>query len=162
VLTFDEAEVTIEHAFARQLQLFDTLWRYRFFFGSMDVVLTQSLPLYQHYVGFQHWVLRKIAHAVSQFVDWGHLKQIELPNTPDLVAANSWVIWIGWVRWEMITYANNGKDADAEAIAVTLRVLRRNLGYQYPFQTPDFAVRITELLKEEAERHGVDPFLVPS
>jgi AcrR family transcriptional regulator len=157
VLTFEDAEMTAERAFAMQMRLFTTLWRYRFFFGSIDVVLTRSAPLYENFVDFQLWLLARIGDMLKQAVEWGFIKPIELPNTPELFAANSWVLWLGWVRWEMITLAHQGKHADEETPAVILRIIRRHLSFQGPYYTQEFALSLAALLEREAQRLGISP-----
>lgn len=139
-------EISPQRAFDIQYHLFETLWRYRFFFGSMEVVLTESPIVFDYYSQFQRWVLQRIEEMLDRSVKLGLRQPIRAPNTRALVAANSWMLWTGWIRWELIAAKNLGAAQSSKDII--LRVIRRHLSFQEPYYSEDFAERLSTVISD--------------
>ena len=147
-MTLQPGEISPAAAFATQKRVFGTLWRYRFFFGSMEVVLAESSTVFERYMEFQNWVVARIEATLLQAIEQGLHRPIVAPNTATQIAANSWMFWTGWIRWEMIA-ANNNPDGETADSAALLRVIRHHLSFQQPHYAPEFGIELERLIDAE-------------
>ena len=152
VMAMDEHEFTAERVLDIQLRVFRELWRYRFFFGSMEVMLNQSPALFERYATFQGWAIDSLTRALHRSVQSRHFRAIALPNTAERIAANTWMVWAGWIRWEMISHGAQGLPPHSDEVIV-LRIAERHLSFQIPYYEEAFAMRLAALLADEIGRH---------
>lgn len=142
------AEITPDITFGWQTRLFETLWTYRFFFGSMDYFLTSSTALYEEYAAFERWIHRRLAELFAESVEHGHLRPISPSNSIALFAGNSWTLWTGWLRWEMIHHRN--RDEPEPEQAIILRMIRRHFSFNEPYYDPAHAAHVAEIIDRQA------------
>lgn len=147
VLSLDGAEMSPAGALAAQKRLFSTMWKYRFFFGEMDAFLGRSPVLFEEYVAFQTWLTGRIADLLRDISRQGHMHVPPGFSDPELFAANSWMLWTGWIHWEMVTQKHQRLAAPAEQ--VVLQIIRRHFNFQLPYYAPDFAAELKALIDAE-------------
>lgn len=147
-LSLNVPGMTPAAALNAQKRLFSTLWAYRFFFGSMDVFLTRSPALFQEYAAFQDWVIGRLTDLVEDMTERGHMRRASPLSDPRLFAANSWMLWTGWIHWEMIAQKNRQEEEPMPAIL--RRIIRQHFSFQLPYYAPDFAAELKQLIDAEA------------
>ncbi|MEJ0048165.1 MAG: TetR/AcrR family transcriptional regulator [Rhodospirillales bacterium] len=121
------------------------LWKFRFFFGSMDAYLTSSPVVFAEYTSFQKWLIARLVAILGQMTKGGHMKPVQPPNSPHMVAANTRMLWTGWVRWEMIERRNRAGSEEPDEIIVT-RMIRQHFSFQEPYYDRGFARRLYGLI----------------
>jgi hypothetical protein len=77
-----------------EIEIFRSIWRYRFFFNDLVDLLGASPTLAKQYVGFQEWVIDTIDGLLRQLIGNGDMRSIVSPNKTVLVAMNMWMLWL--------------------------------------------------------------------
>jgi len=86
----------------RQITIFQTLWRYRFFFNGLIQLLNSDRVLRLRYKQMQDSVLDTIEALFDELVTQNYFKPPIAPVTTRMVALNIWMVWLSWLRFEQI------------------------------------------------------------
>jgi AcrR family transcriptional regulator len=147
VMASVRAEITPDVTFRWQRMVFELLWKYRFFFGSMDFFLTSSTALYEEYAAFERWIHGRLAELFTESVALGHLRPASPANRIELITDNTWTLWMGWLRWEMIHHRNQPTPEPEQRII--LRMVRRHFSFNEPYYDRAHATRVSEIIDQQ-------------
>lgn len=125
---------------------FRVLWKYRFFFGALVDLLQRDETLRERYRAFQARMLAHLTEIAGQFVKDGSMTKPPGPEGLEFVALNTWLIWMGWVRFLQTTKADD---------AITQGDLARGALLIYdilkPYILPSFREETERVLYEKAQ-----------
>jgi len=89
-------------AAAFQIEIFRTLWRYRFFFNGLTFLLVRDEEMRDRYLRFQRTVIEALCELFEALIRARDMRAVAEPNTTHLVATNMWMVWLSWLRFEQI------------------------------------------------------------
>jgi AcrR family transcriptional regulator len=73
-------------------------WKYRFFFNNLLYISGQDAKQRKRYLFIKSYILDALTDAYEILIKDGIVKQIDPPNSLDLVLENLWVLWVGYLR----------------------------------------------------------------
>jgi AcrR family transcriptional regulator len=83
------------------VNLYRTLWDFRFFFNALTYVLTIA-ELKREYSEFRDWSIRTVESDLQVFCDLGYFLPPAEPNSFLLLAENMWSLWLNWLRTQQL------------------------------------------------------------
>ena len=75
-----------------------TMWRYRFIFGSLNVLLEVDDNLRLRYRDLQESIISFAETAFTQLIDLKEMSPPRAPNSARTLAETWWKLWLGWLR----------------------------------------------------------------
>lgn len=102
------------------LRSFDLAWRYRFFFGGLLGLLRRDEELARRYRALQDWAIDELEKVAGQFVKDGSMARPRSRDGLRVVALNTWLIWMNWIRFLQISGRETIEREDMVAGVVQL------------------------------------------
>jgi AcrR family transcriptional regulator len=122
-----------------QIEIFRTLWRFRFFFnGLVGLLGADPTGLAKRYMRFQDWVISTLDDLLVGLVGHGDMRTIAAPNTTHLVATNMWMLWLSWLRFAQLVSPDMAMVEDAAIYDGALR----HFSLMQPYYGREFAGRL--------------------
>jgi len=108
------------------------LWRYRYFFGSLEVVLRTAPALQIPWLKLQNELVHQLASTHEYYVQEHRMTAPKPPNTIAQVAENSLMLSMSWIRWEFLALDGRTPGA-AEENEIIHRLVLLHLGFYGPY-----------------------------
>jgi AcrR family transcriptional regulator len=121
-----------------QIEIFRTLWRFRFFFNGLVGLLGADPSLAKCYMRFQDWVVGTLDGLLVGLVSHGDMRTIAAPNTTHLVATNMWMLWLSWLRFAQLVSPDIAMVENAAIYDGALR----HFSLMQPYYGREFASRL--------------------
>jgi AcrR family transcriptional regulator len=134
--------ISSQDAAAYQINLFRTLWRYRFFFNALTHLLTRDGELREQYMSFQREVIDSLCALLDRLIHSGSMRAVPPPNTTRLLAMNMWMLWLSWLRFEQI----NNPEAEAVENAAIYDGALHHFSLMQTYYGKEFGSRLLEEL----------------
>lgn len=84
------------------IDVFRTLWRYRFIFDALTPLLRDDDNLRERYLVLQETVIGTSQQVFDDLIAHGDMKPVGPPSTTRTLAQTWWMMWLGWLRYEQI------------------------------------------------------------
>jgi len=108
------------------------LWRYRYFFGSLEVVLRTAPALQIPWLKLQNELVHQLASTHEYYVQEHRMTAPKPPNTIAQVAENSLMLSMSWIRWEFLALDGRTPGA-AEENEIIHRLVLHHLSFYGPY-----------------------------
>lgn len=84
------------------VNVYRTLWDFRFFYNGLTDILTQDATLQKRFMAFNEWAISALEKDCRQFAAEGVMLSEPTPNNYRLLVKNVWAIWLNWLRMQHI------------------------------------------------------------
>lgn len=84
------------------VNVYRTLWEFRFFFNGLTDILTRDAVLQKKFMAFNEWAIAALEADCRQFCAQGVMLSEPTPNNYRLLVKNVWAIWLNWLRMQHI------------------------------------------------------------
>lgn len=84
------------------IEVFQTLWQYRFFFNGLIQLLSEDRDLLTRYRELEDDVITTQAQLYDELILQKYMQAPMAPVTTRILARNSWMIWLSWLRFEQL------------------------------------------------------------
>jgi AcrR family transcriptional regulator len=115
-----------------QIAVQTVLWRHRYFFGALEIVLRTMPDLRLPWLLLQSAVVHQLASTHAHYIKTRQMKLPQAPNTIEQVAQNCLMLWISWIRWEFLAL-DARTPATAEDNAIIHRLVTHHLSFYEPY-----------------------------
>ncbi len=129
------------------------LWRYRYFFGSLEVVLRTAPALQIPWLKLQNELVHQLAATHEYYVQEHRMTAPKPPNTIAQVAENSLMLSMSWIRWEFLALEGRMPCAAAEN-EIIHRLVLHHLSFYGPYHAR--SQRGSELLEHALGKKFAD------
>jgi len=99
-------------AVTHQINVFRTLWRYRFFFNALTQLLPDEPELTERFTTLQEMVIGAMRDLFDELIAQGYMRPVE-PNSTEMMGRCCWMMWLSWLRFEHIAHPRNEEPSDA-------------------------------------------------
>jgi AcrR family transcriptional regulator len=89
-----------------QINVFRTLWRYRFFFNALTQLLPDEPELAERFTTLQEVVIGAMRDLFDELIAQGYMRPVE-PNSTYMIGRCCWMMWLSWLRFEHIAHPRN-------------------------------------------------------
>ena len=138
-------------AVTHQINVFRTLWRYRFFFNALTQLLPDEPDLNERFITLQEIVIGAMRDLFDELIAQGYMRPVE-PNSTALIGRCCWMMWLSWLRFEHIAHPRNEEPSDTALYdAVSL-----NSVIVGPYFAPQFSALMEAELRK-ALPHSLPP-----
>src|SRR3546814_16926987 len=86
--------------------------------------------LLDRYTEFQNRIIQRLAALHEDRIKDGSMKDAIEPNTTLQIAANVWMLWVAWIRSEMINTRTTALPEERTEGAVIYRLMCHHLKHQ--------------------------------
>jgi AcrR family transcriptional regulator len=133
-----------------QINVFRTLWRYRFFFNALTQLLPDEPELAERFTTLQEVVVGALRDLFDELIAQGYMRRVE-PNSTYMIGRCCWMMWLSWLRFEHIANPRNEEPGDAALYyGVSL-----NSTIVAPYFAPQFSAMMeSELRKALPDSHA--------
>ncbi len=131
-------------AVTHQINVFRTLWRYRFFFNALTQLLPDEADLSERFDALQGMVIGAMRDLFDELIAQGYMRPVE-PNSTAMIGRCCWMMWLSWLRFEHIAHPRNEEPGDAALYdAVSL-----NSVIVGPYFAPQFSAMMEAELRRQ-------------
>jgi len=131
-------------AVTHQINVFRTLWRYRFFFNALTQLLPDEPDLRERFSTLQGMVIGAMRDLFDELIAQGYMRPVE-PNSTAMIGRCCWMMWLSWLRFEHIAHPRNEAPGDAALYdAVSL-----NSVIVGPYFAPEFSAMMEAELRRQ-------------
>ena len=95
-----------------QINIFRTLWRYRFFFNSLTTLLPGDPQLQAGFLSLQETFIASIRDLFDDLVQHKTMR-LAGPSNTTMLAQCCWMVWLSWLRTEHLKYPGVEQAAEA-------------------------------------------------
>jgi AcrR family transcriptional regulator len=110
------------------------LWRYRYFFGSLEVVLRTAPELRIPWLKLQSELVHQLVSTHEYYVQAHLMTAPKPPNTIPQVAQNSLMLSMSWIRWEFLAL-DGALPTEQEEREIIHRLVLHHLSFYGPYHT---------------------------
>jgi len=125
----------------QQIEVFRSLWRYRFFFNALTHLLTGDEQLRERYARMQDNIVGGLRTLLDELIAQNSMLPVPPPNSTQMLAKNCWMIWLSWLRFEQIEHP----DRDAVRNASVLDGVMQTFSIIQPYFSTEFE---SDMLRE--------------
>jgi AcrR family transcriptional regulator len=137
-----------------QINVFRTLWRFRFFFNSLTTLLPGDPQLQAGFLALQEMFIATVRDLFDELVAGKYMRLVG-PSDTTMLAQCCWMIWLSWLRAEHLKYPRKQQATKASIDAG----MQLNLAIVGPHISKTFARRMREDWNRElyGDAKGSDP-----
>jgi AcrR family transcriptional regulator len=95
------------------IDVFRTLWRYRFIFDALTPLLRDDPELRTRYLALQETVISTSEQVFDTLIALGEMKPVAPPSSTRSLSRSWWMMWLGWLRYEQIEHPHADAPPDA-------------------------------------------------
>ena len=130
-------------AVQHQINVYRTLWRYRFFFNALTQLLPEEPELTERFVVLQESVVGAMRDLFDELIAQGYMRPVE-PNSTQMMGRCCWMVWLSWLRFEHIAHPRN-EEPDDKAIYDGIALNSTIVG---PYFSPQFSAMMEAELRK--------------
>jgi AcrR family transcriptional regulator len=126
-----------------QINVFRTLWRYRFFFNALTQLLPDEPDLAERFTTLQEVVIGAMRDLFDELISQGYMRPVE-PNNTYTMGRCCWMMWLSWLRFEHIAHPRNEEPSDTalyEAVSLNSTIVG-------PYFAPQFSAMMEAELRK--------------
>ncbi len=124
-----------------QIEVFRTLWRYRFFFNALTHLLTSDPLLRARYGHMQDNIIGGMRALFDELIAQNAMFAVPPPNNTQMLAKSCWMMWLSWLRFEQIDHP----DREAVGNAALLDGVMQTFSIIQPYFSREFE---SDMLRE--------------
>lgn len=94
---------TPEVAARHQVEMIRLLWKYRFVFNALTVLL-QDPGIRRHFTLLEETIVATTQGLFDGLIRNGDMRRGSPPSTTRVIARNVWMVWLSWLRFEQIAH----------------------------------------------------------
>lgn len=87
-----------------QIEVFRTLWRYRFFFNALTHLLSDDPKLRTRFMNMQDSILDTLRGLFDELIEQHSMRPVMPPNSTAMLAKSCWMLWLSWLSFEQIDH----------------------------------------------------------
>ena len=118
-----------------QIEVFHTLWRYRFFFNALTKLLSEDAELHRRFMRLQDTVITAMQELFDELIQQKYMYPVKPPNNTRLLAKSCWMMWLSWLRFEQIEHPRR----QTVRSAAVYEAVMLNWSIVQPYFPDDFA-----------------------
>jgi AcrR family transcriptional regulator len=126
-----------------QINVFRTLWRYRFFFNALTQLLPDEPDLAERFTTLQEVVIGAMRDLFDELIAQGYMRPVE-PNSTHMMGRCCWMMWLSWLRFEHIAHPRN-EEPDDTALYDAVSLNSTIVG---PYFAPQFSAMMEAELRK--------------
>ncbi len=107
----------------RLLEMFQTMWRYRFFFNGLLQLIADDRTMRKRYLELEGGMIESIQRILDELTVQGYI----VPTAPwfstHMWARSWWMMWLSWLRYEQLESPRSMRPRDSalyEAVVLTI------------------------------------------
>lgn len=133
-----------------QIRIARSLWKFRFFFSALQVLLEKDPELEAEYFKFHDWALEQFQSILDAEIKASAMRLPSPPHSTAIIALNQWNLWQSWLYFEF----HNAKESDlVENLAIYHGIIQ-NFSLLFPLCTDKFN---RAFVKKAEQLLGIDP-----
>lgn len=142
------------NAALQQIEVYRTLWKYRFFFNALTQLLPQDAELRERYRVLQDAAIAALQDLFDELIAQGFMRPAVAPNSTRMLANSCWMMWLSWLRFEQIENPSREiphPQALYDAVMLNFSIIQPYFSDEFWAQELD---ALKKLLFEEAAAAG--------
>ena len=141
----------------QQVEIFRSLWRYRFVFNAMSRFMARDSELRPRYERMRDRILGSIQGIFDDLIERGDMRQIPPPNSTQLIAKSIWMIYLSWLRLEQLDYPHRETPRNAAILAGVMQNFTILQSHLDPALAAEMVSELQKALPLEADEAGDAP-----